>query len=199
MLDGNKPISPFYFLEIAQKMKLYPKITRIMIQKAFEKFKDSEYEFSLNFSALDIQNDETKAFFFNKLKEFNIASRVVIEILESENFENYNDIKNFIDEAKSYGCKIAIDDFGSGYSNFKHLIMLNVDFIKIDGSLIKEINSDPNSKIVASTIVEFANKLGVKTIAEFVHSDEVQEIVKEIGADFSQGYYLGEPKASLVE
>ena len=199
IIDDGKVISPFYFLEIAKKMRLYPKLTKIMIEKAFKTFQNTEYEFSINFSAMDIDNNDTKEFLFEKIKEYDVASRLVIEILESENFDNYDNIKLFIDKLKSLGCKVAIDDFGSGYSNFKHLIMLDVDFIKIDGSLIKEIADDKNSKAVASTIVSFAKKLNMKTIAEYVHSQEVYDVVKEIGVSFSQGYFLGEPAKEILK
>lgn len=96
---------------------------------------------------------------------------------------------------KDLGCKIAIDDFGTGYSNFDYLMKLNVDFVKIDGSMIKYINQDLNAKIVTELIVSFTKKLNIKTIAEFVHSKEIHEIVTDMGIDYSQGFYLGEPKA----
>ena len=94
---------------------------------------------------------------------------------------------------KSYGCKIAIDDFGTGYSNFDYLMKLNVDFIKIDGSMIRYLDYDENAKLVTQLIVDFAKKLKIKTIAEFVHSSKINDIVKEMDIDYSQGFYLGEP------
>nr|WP_297890535.1 EAL domain-containing protein [Sulfurihydrogenibium sp.] len=123
---------------------------------------------------------------------------MTFEILESEGIENYEDVSGFIKEVKSYGSKIAIDDFGSGYSNFAHMLKLDVDYLKIDSSLIKNIHQDKNSQIIVQTIVGFAKKLGIKTIAEFVHNREVFEKVRELGVDYSQGYYIGEPKPEIV-
>ena len=92
---------------------------------------------------------------------------------------------------------MALDDFGSGYSNFEHLMRLNVDFIKIDGSMIKGLDTDANSRLIVQIIAEFAKKLGVRTVAEFVHSGPVFEVVKELGIDYSQGYHFGKPEPSL--
>ncbi|NOQ78811.1 MAG: EAL domain-containing protein, partial [Gammaproteobacteria bacterium] len=86
---------------------------------------------------------------------------------------------------------------GTGYSNFTHLIHLNVDYLKIDGSIIQNIVKDKNSEIVAKTLVEFAEQLGIETIAEFVDSQEILDKVTELGIDYSQGYFLGEPKSKL--
>ena len=105
---------------------------------------------------------------------------------------------SFIEKVKSFGCRIAIDDFGTGYSNFSHLLKLNVDFIKIDGSLIRYLAQDHTAFLVTKGIVQFARSLGIKTVAEFVHSEAVQERVIELGIDFSQGEYFGMPAAELL-
>ncbi|MBA7671961.1 Cyclic di-GMP phosphodiesterase CdpA [subsurface metagenome] len=98
---------------------------------------------------------------------------------------------------KSLGCKIAIDDFGSGYSNFEYILRLAVNYIKIDASLIKNVDKDKNAQIIVATIVGFSKKLGIKTIAESVHSKKVYEKVGKLGVDYSQGYHLGEPNADI--
>ena len=194
--DG-KAISPCFFLEVAKKAKLYSHLTRIMIEKSFEVFQENSYEFSINLSVDDILDPKTVQFIFEKLENQEIAKRVIFEILESEGFENFEEVQEFIQQIKLRGGRIAIDDFGSGYSNFAYILHLQVDFLKIDASLIKNINTDTNSRIIVETIVAFAQKLGIKTIAEFVHSKEVYEIVKEIGIDYSQGYYFHEPSQTL--
>ena len=96
------------------------------------------------------------------------------------------------------GCKIAIDDFGSGYSNFEYLIKLNADYIKIDGSLIKDILINKSNEEIVVTIVDFARRQGFKTIAEFVSSKEIFDKVKELGLDYAQGYYIHEPKPEIL-
>lgn len=197
--EEGRVIAPYAFLDIAVKSKLYPEITKAMVTRTFEFFKDKDYEFSINFSILDIQNHETMKFLISKLKEFKEPQRVVFEILEGDKIENYEEIKQFIKEVKRYGCKIAIDDFGSGYSNFSHILELNVDFLKIDSSLVKFITMDENSRIIVKTIINFASNLGLKTIAEFVEDKDSLTLLEKMGVDFVQGYYIGKPEKELIK
>ncbi|HEV09473.1 MAG TPA: EAL domain-containing protein, partial [Sulfurihydrogenibium azorense] len=187
-------ISPYHFLDIAKKSKLYPAITKKIFSIVQNYTKD--YEISINLSILDIFNEEITSHIIYWLR--NNSCKVTFEILESEGITNYEDVSAFIKEVKNYGAKIAIDDFGSGYSNFAYILKLDVDYIKIDSSLIKNIHQDKNSQIIVETIVGLAKKLGINTIAEFVHSKEVFEKVKELGIDYSQGFYIGEPKPELI-
>ncbi|MDD2358125.1 MAG: EAL domain-containing protein [Thiovulaceae bacterium] len=193
----GKTVSPFFFLDVAKKAKLYPQLTRIMIEKTFSFFEQNSYAFSINLSVEDILDKKTVEFILDKLEHSSIAKRVIFEILESEGIENYVEVQQFIKKAKQWGARIAIDDFGSGYSNFAYILNLQVDFIKIDASLIKNIDKDEHARIIVETIVAFAKRLKIQTIAEFVHSKEVYEIVKEIGVDFSQGFYFHEPAQYL--
>ncbi|HBD93631.1 MAG TPA: hypothetical protein DC057_05620 [Spirochaetia bacterium] len=94
---------------------------------------------------------------------------------------------------------MAIDDFGSGYSNFDHIISLDVDYIKIDASMIKNIDKERESQIITKTIVNFSKELNMKTVSEYVHSLAVFNKVKELGVDFSQGYFFGEPTIDITE
>lgn len=189
---------PHEFLHIAKHSKLYSKLSMSLIQKVFETFQISSSSFSINLSYLDMTNSVTTTFILEKLEEFNVGSWVIFEILESDGFENYEAVSKFIDKVKSYGAKIAIDDFGSGYSNFERLAQLRVDYIKIDGSLIRNIDTNDEMKIIVRTIVSFAKELGIKTIAEYVHSKEVLACVEELGIDYAQGYYIGMPLPILI-
>ncbi len=196
--DGD-PVPTWTFLEIAQKAKLYSDITRIVIDKAFKKFENvPEIEFSINLTIDDILSKTTTTYIFNKLESYSHPNRVIFEITESEEVSDYKIINDFIKEVKKYGVKIAIDDFGSGYANFEHIINIDAEYIKIDGTLIKNIDTDPNAKIITEAIIEFSRKLGRKTITEFIHSEEIYQIVKDLGADYSQGFYLGVPLPELV-
>ena len=196
--DDGKLVSPYFFLEISKKTKHYNKITQIMIEKSFDMFKDKDVEFSVNLTIEDILNEEINDFIIKKLEEFKIGHRVVFEIVESESIENFEEIHNFIEKVKSHNCKIAIDDFGTGYSNFEYLLKLNADYIKIDGSMIKDIDTSKEAQLVVSTIVDFAKKMGVKTIAEFVENESILNKVKEMGIDYSQGYHFSAPKIDLA-
>jgi PAS domain S-box-containing protein/diguanylate cyclase (GGDEF)-like protein len=197
--DG-KVISPYFFLDIAKNAKLYTQITKVMFDKSFAMFEDKEaIEFSINITVEDIQSREISRFIFEKIETFAYPHNIILEITESEAVTDYTKINNFITKAKELGARIAIDDFGSGYSNFDHIIKMDADFLKIDGSLIKNIAEDSESRIITEAIIAFSKKLKAKTIVEFVHNEAVYNIVREIGADYSQGFYLGEPASSLIE
>lgn len=195
--DGQA-ISPFFFLEIAKKAKLYPQITQIIIDKAFERFRDlPEYEFSINLTIDDILSEKTTNYIYQKLEGFANPERVIFEITESQQVEDYKIINNFIKYVKEYNVKIAIDDFGSGYANFEHILSIDADYIKIDGSLIKNVHTNENSQIITEAIINFSKKLKRQTIVEFVHNEEVYNMVKKLGADYCQGFYLGVPSPDI--
>ena len=194
MIDENaEAISPILFLDIAKKNKLYPQLTKIIIQKSFKELALVDIDFSINLSIIDIVNQKTFKFILDQIDKFPDPRRITFEILESEGVENYEEILNFVKIVKSYGCNIAIDDFGSGYSNFAHILNLKIDLLKLDASLIKDIDSNKSALVTIKAIDSFAKTLGIKTCAEFIHSKEVYETLKELKIDFMQGYYFAEP------
>lgn len=192
--NGNI-VSPYLFLEHAKRANLYGNITRIVIQKSFAFFADKEAEFSINLSLSDILDQSRVDFLLEKMYEHNVAERLTIEITEGEGIENHAEVLSFFSLLKSQGVKIAIDDFGTGYSNFEYLVKLQADFIKIDGSLIKNIHKNSTHKAVVEAIVTFAQKVGMQTVAEFVASEEILSTCQTLGIDFYQGYYFHEPAA----
>ncbi|WP_129075601.1 bifunctional diguanylate cyclase/phosphodiesterase [Aliarcobacter trophiarum] len=195
--DGGKTVSPFFFLDIAKKSGQYLKLTKKMIDNSFEYFKDKEFEFSINFTFEDIANKEVSDYVVDKIKEFNIGKKIVFEIVESEEIDDFELIDSFFHTIRDLGCKIAIDDFGSGYSNFEYLIKLDADYIKIDGSLIKDVLISKGNENIISMIISFARDQGFKTIAEFVSSKDIFEKVRDLGVDYVQGYYIHEPSAEI--
>lgn len=196
--DGSV-ITPYLFLEIAKKTKLYPELTKIMIDKVVEVFKGSTTPVSLNLSTQDLINPELADYLEHTIHDNGVAQLMIFEILESEGIDNYSSVSEFVDRFKSIGCRFAIDDFGSGYSNFDHLLKLNIDTLKIDGSLIKNLPHDRNAQIFVKHICDFAHEMGISVVAEFVANEEIYKRVKEIGIDASQGYYLYEPSPLLIE
>ena len=192
--EDDNIISPFHFLEIAKQSKLYHQITRQVIDVSFAAFsKIDDVQFSINLTVDDLLHRETMEFLIKKITESSLASRLVLEIVESEGIETFVEISDAIHQFKKLGCKIAIDDFGTGYSNFSYLMQLNIDVIKIDGSLIKTIDTDKRSQIISTTIIDFSRQLELSTVAEFVHNESVLDYVRSIGIDYVQGYHLGEP------
>ena len=196
MIDTNGSIiAPGYFLPAARQSRLYPLLSRFVIDEVFKRLETTTHIFSINLSVDDIIDKPTKDFLLQKLRSSAHTSRLIFELLESEGIENYSEVSLFISEVKQFGCRIAIDDFGTGYSNFAHILRLDVDILKIDGSLIRNIDTDSNAQTILMTVNEFSKRLGLKTIAEFVHSESVCNKCKELGIDYLQGYYLGEPKS----
>lgn len=196
--EDHEVISPYFFLEVAKHAKLYEPITKIMIKKSFQTFSNNEYEFSINLSIEDITDYNLFGYIKNMLSIYPLADRVCFEILETEKIEDYRVISDFVTEVRALGCKVSIDDFGSGYSNFSHLLNLNFDYLKIDASLIKDIHNDKNKQIIVKTIVTFAEELGIKTIGEYVESKEIYEYITKLGITYSQGYYFSPPVKTII-
>ncbi len=195
MIDSEgSAVSPIYFLPAAKQSRLYPHISHFVIDSIFKMLETTSHHYSINLSVDDIFDAPTKEFLIQKLRQTRHANRLIFELLESEGIENYSEVSSFIAEVKHYGCKIAIDDFGTGYSNFAHIIQLDVDLLKIDGSLIRNLDTDINAQTIITAVTAFSKRLGLKTVAEFVHSEAIYNKCKELEIDYIQGYYLGEPK-----
>ncbi|MBE0493202.1 MAG: EAL domain-containing protein [Thiomicrospira sp.] len=191
-------VAPYNFLETAKKLKLYPQLTRRMLEKAFAKFADEPECFSINLSIEDIVDPITSAWIVDKVRACLFAERVIFEIVESEGIQNYDLVNHFIREVKQYGVKIAIDDFGAGYSNFIYIMRLDIDFIKIDGSIIRDIQHNKSSQVITETIINFARKLNIQTVAEFVADESIYDYVKHLEIDNLQGYLFGKPESYLL-
>ena len=190
-------VPPGQFLGIARRLRLDRQLTRLMVEKSFARFRHSPYQFSINLSYTDLMEPEILTTILDSMKGSRIGERVIFEILESDGIENYNEVLAFIGKVKPYGCQVAIDDFGTGYSNFEQLLRLNVDIIKIDGSLIRNLDQDVTALRVTRGIVQFARNLGIETVAEFVHNQAVQDQVVNLGINYSQGAWLSMPAPDL--
>ncbi len=193
--EDGKVLSPFFFLDISKKGKYYSQITNMVLDNSFSALRNTDMDISINLSALDIESRSIREKIFELLHKYNNdAHRIVFELLEDENIKDFNTIKEFIKNAKELGVKIAIDDFGAGYSNFERLLDYQPDILKIDGSLIKDINVNDYSLSIVRTIVTFAKEQNIKIIAEFVENEDIYNILNKLNIDYSQGYFFGKPK-----
>ena len=191
-------VSPFEFLEPALKTRHYNAMMSMLIEKSFITMYNREEDFSINLSYGDIYNNTLIGTLKENLERFNkIGSRLIIEILETESIEDLEVMQMFIKDIRTYGVRIAIDDFGTGHSNFSNIIAMDPDYIKIDGSFIKNIDTDHKSYSLVKGIVNSSKDLKIKTIAEFVHKKEIFDILKELGVDEFQGYYFSEPLLNI--
>ncbi|MCK9454572.1 MAG: GGDEF domain-containing protein [Sulfurimonas sp.] len=192
-LPDGRVIAPNDFLDTAKEDKTFEFFTRQMMQKVFNIYDKTYVEISINLTYENIKSQSMQEYIKNRLQKYG-GDRITFEIVETEEIEDYEVVERFISMIKEHGCKISIDDFGSGYSNFTNLIKLNIDFIKIDGMLITKLLCDEKVRLMVKGLVEFAKNIKIKTVAEFVCSQEISECVKELGVDYFQGYYHGEPK-----
>ncbi len=189
--DGTE-IAPYIFLPIAKKAKLFPIVMKVMLKGVIDTIKEKNIRIAVNVSFDDIVNKSTQDFIFNTLDQHKEEAKLLdFEILESEEIEDFALVKDFIVKVKSYGCSVGIDDFGAGYSNFNMIDELDVDYVKIDGSLIKEVDTMPKQALIVETISQFCKKLGVKTVAEFVSSESIYLTAKNLGIDYMQGWHFG--------
>jgi len=196
----GKILSPISFLEVAKSAQLYGEITKKVYQQAFDKFKFNNKEFSINISYIDIENKIIKEYLYKILKQNpHVSSRITFEILEDETTKDLSLIKEFVQEVRKYDAKIAIDNFGSGYSNFQSIASIEPDFLKINGSIIKKILENNKHYALLENIHNFAQSLGMKTIAEYISNKELQYEILSIGINFSQGYLFGKPSPLLLE
>ena len=196
-IDGTL-LYPGDFLDVLKEMYLYPEVTKMIIKKSFDFFKDKPYSFSINLSYADVVNEDTKAFILELLKENKKAApRCVFELLEYDAVLNIQEVVDFFADLHSYGVQIALDDFGVGYSNYDTVFKLDIDFIKIDGSLVESILTNEKSKVIVKSIVSVAKKMNAQVVAEYVSSQEIFDVISTLGIEFAQGYFIGKPSKNL--
>lgn len=186
-------IPPLDFLKVAQKTVLYPQITQEIVRQACEAFQYRTESFSIHLCAMDVVNYTTVRFIEEMIVVTNTSHRIIFELPEEDLYEHYVPMSLFIQHMKRLGAKIAIDNFGKSYSNFDQLLHLDIDYLKIDGSLINKIpHSQRHAKIVG-TIASFADAIGAQSIAENVETADILEHIHTMGIPFAQGYHIGIP------
>ncbi|QKF72390.1 Cache sensor-containing diguanylate cyclase/phosphodiesterase [Aliarcobacter faecis] len=190
---------PYLFLDTAFKTKQYLNLVNQMLGKIIVLLPTTEKFISFNISFDDIMNNDFIDMLDKYIDKLDIENKakLVFEILESDSINEYQILDDFVSKYRKQGIKIAIDDFGTGYSNFAHILKIRPDFIKIDGSLIKNITTDKNSSEMVKSIIDFSKALNIKITAEFVHSVEVYKRLLDLKVDEFQGFYLGRPEATI--
>jgi EAL domain-containing protein (putative c-di-GMP-specific phosphodiesterase class I) len=192
---------PDSFLDVARSFGLlYDSLSIIMIKKVFERFKNSENEsVSINLGIRDIKNKEIVECIYDFMSIVKNPGNFVFEILENEDVDDYDILVAFVDKIHELGGKISIDDFGSGYSNLQHILSINSDYIKIDGSIIKKCCNSKESENLIALISGWKNlsSRDIKIIAEFVENSDIQNKLTSYGVDYSQGYLFSKPSPEL--
>lgn len=191
--DEGNIILPGRFLPIIEGTHLYTRLSRFMLSSTLSYMADKQGSFSINLSPQDMLSDKTLYLLEESIAKLNDPYRLGIEVLESEQIKDFGRMSEICGHFKSMGVRLMVDDFGSGYSNIDEIIRLEPDIIKLDGSLIKTIDRDAKQRQITGQLVQLCKVLNAKTVAEFVHNQEVCEIAEDLGVDYLQGFYLAEP------
>jgi c-di-GMP phosphodiesterase len=188
---------PYDFLDIAHQTKLYDKLSAMMLEAVLEKaLANPNRNFSFNLSASDIEDRSRRESIIRSIQHANVSHQLTLEILETEGFSSYKVLAEFISEVKACGVKVAIDDFGSGYSNFAEVVGLNIDYLKIDGSLVRDVLHNSDYEHIIAAIISFGHSLNLEIIAEFIENEMIAKKLELMGVDMLQGYYIGKPTVS---
>ena len=199
MIDKDGSIVlPYLFLDTLAHTNLYNDFTKRILELVFEKIKSKKVAISVNLNFSDILDNSIYKIILDELqKHQELTKWLTIELLEYEIMQESSLIQERLLEIKSFGVQIALDDFGSGFANYSVFETLPLDILKIDGSLIKNIDTSKTSYTITHSIATLSRELGITTVAEFVHSKEVLEIVQELQIDEAQGFYLAKPSADI--
>jgi diguanylate cyclase (GGDEF)-like protein/PAS domain S-box-containing protein len=194
-------IAPGLFIEAAERYGITPSIDRWVIRNAFRWLVSEADErerlslCSINLSGQSLGDEKFLPFVIDQFQMSGLdASRICFEITETAAIASYSQANRFINALKELGCKFALDDFGTGLSSFGYLKHFPVDFLKIDGSFVKEILHDPIDREMVRSINEIGHLTGKRTIAEFAENEEIITMLRGMGVDYAQGYGVAEPK-----
>jgi len=192
-------IPPIEFIPAAERFNLMPKVDHWVVNRVLEYLEaneqSTEFMWCINLSGVSLNSEEFRDALVEQITDNQkLASYIVFEITETAAINNYELVKDFIDSLNHFGCKFALDDFGSGMSSYGYLRNIPVDFIKVDGSFIKQILENDYDQTIVKSICEISVQLGIKTIAEFVENEQLLNKIIEMGFDYGQGYHIDKPK-----
>ncbi len=196
--DGNI-IYPNSFLDVIHNTNIYNDMTKMVLDIVFLQIRQYKSKISINLNLSDILNTNIYQIVLEELeKNKNLANYLTIELLEYEQIDE-EILQERLLHIKSFGVSIALDDFGSGYSNFSIFQTLPIDILKIDGSIIKNINTSKVAFSIVDSIILFCKRLDIEVVAEFVHSEEILNIVKDLGVENGQGFHLAKPREKMIK
>ncbi|MEO1927291.1 MAG: EAL domain-containing protein [Nautiliaceae bacterium] len=195
IIDEEKTYNPFEFIEDIKKAGLIHELTKQIFIKSLDKAKI--FPLSVNITDMDLNHCELIDFMIKETQRKNIPPQnITLEILEDISTFNKTNMNN-LKKLQKNGFKIAIDDFGSEYSNFERILQISPDYIKIDGKFIKTLPNEKNSHKIVMSINILAHSIGAKVIAEFVENETILKIIEEMGIEYAQGYYFSKPKKEI--
>ncbi len=193
--EDGEVVLPGAFLPAAEHFHMMSLIDRWVVERSLDMLGDKKCHISINLSGQSLCEEGFQQLVLDLIDDSAVSPDLIcFEITESAAIANMKEAMNFIDALKIKGCSFSLDDFGTGLSSFSYLKNLDVDYLKIDGSFVREIIDDPIADTMVLAIHQIGNSMGLKTIAEFVENDTIQERLIEMGIDYGQGYELGKPQ-----
>ena len=204
--EKGKIISPAVFMPIVERYRLGTQIDRWVITATIKWLTENPQEIadlamcSINLSGQSVGCSDTKNFITQQLSDKQVpAHKLCFEITETAAITDLECANELIDELKQYGCRFALDDFGSGLSSFSYLKILPVNYVKIDGSFVKDMLQNESDHATVKAINDVARATGKETIAEFVENQHIAEALRKLGVDFAQGYYFDKPSPLIIQ
>lgn len=193
--DDGKISSAGTLIPIAERMGFIPTIDKWVLDKVVAELRnDKDVQLAVNVSNLTTQDPSWLAQLKKSVDETpEIGPRLIVEITETAVHRDLRHMAYFCAEVQSTGACVALDDFGSGYTSFKQLKALSIDIVKIDGSFIRDLTDNADSRFFVKTLLDFTRGFGLKSVAEFVENGEIAKMLMELGVDYLQGYYFGKP------
>ena len=191
--EDGKIYFPDQFLPVAKEYGLYESLSELMVETVIHMFRDKDVRVTINLNVQDIYDRKMLRMIFDNMQSVAHPENYVFEIVESEEIMDYAYIEEFADRIREYGARVAIDDFGSGFSNLLHVLKIKAEYIKIDGAIIRTITEDPHCLEFIRFINSWCVSNDQEVIAEFVENAEIQKIMMEIGVAHSQGYFFSRP------
>ncbi len=185
---------PNTFLPVARKYGLYGSLSKRMINQVMQTFETEQYDVTINLSMQDLLDQKMVELIYENMDRTRVPQRFIFEIVESEDVNDYRILDDFSDRIHGYGGKIALDDFGSGYSNLVHVIGIDFDFLKIDGEIIRKICFNQDCQDLLELVSMWCMHHKKKVIAEYVENEEIQEKLQSYGVQYSQGYLFSKPR-----
>lgn len=191
--EEGKIYYPNSFLPVAKEYDLYESLSELMVETVMDMFEKKDIRVTINLNVQDIYNRKMLRMIFDKMQKTPYPENFVFELIESEEVRDYEYIQEFSDRIHECGGKVAIDDFGSGFSSLLHILNIRADYIKIDGEIIRKLTEDARCRDFLEFINAWCEKVGQELICEYVENEQIQEIMEDIGVHHSQGYYFSKP------
>jgi diguanylate cyclase (GGDEF)-like protein/PAS domain S-box-containing protein len=197
----GKFVAPTQFITAAERYRMMPAIDLWVVGAALETISsadirpESPIRFTINLSGQSFANTELKNLILDQFDRLQIAPETILfEITETAAISNLADALDFMRVLRRRGSRFILDDFGSGLSSFRYLRDLDIDFLKIDGGLVREIARDPIQREMVAAIHRIGESMGIQTIGEWVENPEIEKVLKEIGVDYAQGWGIARPE-----